>query len=316
MENKPKLADILANLGDEEHIIDAVVIYGLSGLDSNQIAQMAKAWPGYSVERRRKLLQMLNEASESNFELDFRAINHMALDDPDGETRRYAIEGLWEDESIAYMQRLVDIVRNDNSHNVRAAAIIDLGRFILLGEYEDISRGDAKLAQNTVLNVFNSDKEDIEIRRRALEAISNCGHPRMREMIEEFYRHPDLPMKMSAIFAMGRTCDSDWAPEVLEELQSDIPELQYEAARAAGHLELKEAIPYIATLIDVIEDTEVLEVAIWALGEIGGKKARELLQDIINNAEADGNDEIVEAAEEAMEMASLPGDFLLFDFEP
>ena len=100
MENKPKLADILANLGDEEHIIDAVVIYGLSGLDSNQVAQMAKAWPGYSVERRRKLLQMLNEASESNFELDFRAINHMALDDPDGETRRYLREEAGVEDSL------------------------------------------------------------------------------------------------------------------------------------------------------------------------------------------------------------------------
>jgi len=92
--------------------------------------------------------------------------------------------------------------------------------------------------------------------------------------------------------------------------------MQYEAARAAGHIGLDEAVPELIRLIEETDDTEILEIAIWALGEIGGEEARRALNAIITRAEADDDEEILAAAQDAYDAASMPGDFLLFDFEP
>ncbi|GAB4574065.1 MAG: HEAT repeat domain-containing protein [Anaerolineae bacterium] len=316
MTKAKEFTTVLETLLNSTDLFDAGTVYGLSGLDRAQIDRLREVWPQIAVERRRTLIQHLNDVSEANFEMDFQSINHMALSDPDSEVRRYAIEGLWEDESVPYMYRLVEIIRSDPSQDVRAAAIIELGRFVLLGEYGNISASDARLAQDTVLHVLHSN-EDNDLRRRALEAIANCGRAGTHDLIREFYAHDDLAMRMSALFAMGRTCDDIWAAEIIEELNGTIPEMQYEAARAAGHIQLEEALPHLIRLIDQTDDTEVLEMAIWALGEIGGDRARDVLMRIIEQAEADGDEEILAAAEEALDAASLAGgDLLMFDFEP
>ena len=306
--------EVLATLQTDEPI-DAATVYGLTALDRQQLAQLADLWPNLASHRRTHVLQHLNTVSEANFEMDFRSINHIALEDRDPDVRRYAIEGLWEDESVGFLHKLVDIIRTETSPDVRIAALTELGRFILLGEYEDINRADARMAQETVLQVLHSN-EDNDVRRRALEAIANCGRPGIKEMIREFYNHDELTMRMSALFAMGRTCDPVWTDDILEQLESSIPELQYEAARAAGHIQIEDAVPHLSRLIEETEDTEVLEIIIWALGEIGGEAARKLLTRIVQQAEAAGDDEILEAAEEALDAASLPGDLMLFDFEP
>ncbi|MBN1966872.1 MAG: HEAT repeat domain-containing protein [Anaerolineae bacterium] len=306
--------DALRELAAEQPIT-AAVTYGLSGLDRQQLAELQTHWNRLPVTRRRQLLEHLNLVSEANFELDYRDINHFALQDADPTVRRYAIEGLWEDESMTLLRKLVRIVRDDPSMEVRVAAMADLGRFILLGEYEEIPEAEARLAQDTVLAVLHSD-EDIEIRRRALEAIANCGREGVHDMIAHFYAQEDLMLRVSAVFAMGRTCDERWAQDVLREMDSEELELRYEAARAAGQLEIKAAIPHLIRLIDETDDVEIIEMAIWALGEIGGEKAQQVLEQIMRNAEAAGNDEIAAAADDALQMASLPGDFLLFDFEP
>jgi HEAT repeat protein len=308
-------AEVLALVEDLAEPISSKVFYGLSGLDREKLDLLATRWPKLPVERRRTLLQALNEISEADFEMDFRDISHLALKDPDSEVRQYAVEGLWEDESLLFMHKLVQIVKHDTSLNVRAAAMVELGRFILLGEYGDIPDAQARMVQETVLEIYNSDEDD-ELRRRAVEALANCGHEAVHGMIEELYNHEDLPMRQSAVFAMGRTCDADWSPEILREMQSELSEMQYEAIRAAGHLELAEAVPVIARMIDETEDGEILDIAIWALGEIGGERARKILSDLGARAEAQDDEDLYDAAQEALNAANLPGeDFLLFDFD-
>jgi len=313
--NTPDFASILTTLGTESLPISAETVYGLSALDRERLAQLEQHWTSLSPARRRQLLQLLNDSSEANFEMDFRDINHFALKDPDSEVRQYAIEGLWEDESLLLMHKLIQAANHDPSVNVRCAAVTELGRFLLLGEYGDIPAAQAAQAREPVLNALHVDEEP-ELRRRALEAIANSSHEGVRAMIDEFYNHEDLRMRMSAVFAMGRTCDQDWAPEILQELQSQIPEMRFEAARAAGHTELAEAIPYLLRVIDETDDVEILEISIWALGEIGGDRARKALTEIVAHAEAQGDDQVYDAAREALDAASLPGDLMLFDFEP
>lgn len=316
MTEKQNISEVLTTLADESRPFDAQTIYRLSGLNRAEVDELAAQWTVLPVERRRKLIQHLNLVSEANFEMDFRDINTMALADTDSEVRLHAIEGLWEDESPALLHRLIAIVREDTSVEVRAAAIVELGRFVLLGEYEELNPRDAHLAQETLLSIYHANEDD-DLRRRSLESIANCGREGIGQMIEEFYAHEDLKMRMSAIFAMGRTCDPVWTPIILRELASSSAELRYEAARAAGHLELREAVPGLARMVEETDDREVLEIAIWALGEIGSNEARKTLHSIAAEAEDLGDEELLYAAQDALDSASLPGgELLLFDFEP
>jgi HEAT repeat protein len=84
-------------------------------------------------------------------------------------------------------------------------------------------------------------------------------------------------MRISAVFAMGRSADSRWAPQVKQELFSPNPEMRYEAARACGELQISDTVTDLAELTEDV-DPEVQEAALWALGQIGGDKAREILQ--------------------------------------
>lgn len=316
MSKAKPFSEVLDSLSGSAELTDSGIVYALSSLNRQQLSDLAARWQTIAVERRRALLQHLNAVSEANFELDYRSINHMALQDPDSDVRCLAIEGLWEDETTDFMHKLVEIVRSDGSDAVRIAALRELGRFILLGEYEEIGRAEARLVQDVVMRVLNSD-EDIDIRRHALESIANCGREGVAARIRDFYGHAKPSVRLSAIYAMGRTCDDKWAPEIIKELSSASTEMQYEAARAAGHMELRESVPYLGQVIEDTDDPEVLAICVWALGEIGGEAARKILNNVIRLAEKNDDEVILAAAEDALDAASLPGDDLWFmDFEP
>src|SRR5262249_15486005 len=101
-----------------------------------------------------------------------------------------------------------------------------------------------------------------------------------------------------------------WSKIVLRELHSDDPAMRYEAARTAGELELREAVPTLGKMLDE-DDREVKEMAIWALGEIGGDRSRKLLENLMETADSEGDDSLTEAIEEALQSANLVGEGLI-----
>jgi HEAT repeat protein len=301
-----KFEETLRTLSDSDQPLTAAAIYNLSDLDEDSLRQLKSAWGAIPVERRRTLMRRLVEASETNFDLDFGAVTHLALTDLDDEIRETAIEATWIDESPDMLRRLLVLASSDISQGVRAAAVSALGRFILEGELGKFDPALARQAENVAIKLYQNHDESVDVRRRALEAIANCGRSGVEDMIEQAYRDDNARMRASAVFAMGRSCDVKWAPVVLRELESDSPEMRYEAARTAGELEIREAVPHLARMLED-EDREVMEMAVWALGEIGGDDARRLLEDLIEHADSVGDDVLADAIEEALEAASLAG---------
>ena len=219
------------------------------------------------------------------------------------------------EQEIAVINRLNEMARSDPFTEVRAAAAGALGMFILRGELGQLPETVSARLQETALMLYNDLDEDLEVRRRALEAIANCGREGVLDMIREAYYADDLLMRVSAVFAMGRTYDEMWTAQVLDELSSDYPEMRYEACRAAGELELRKAVGRLSELA-YDDDREVQEMAIWALGEIGGKSARNILSQLAALAAEADDDELVDAIAEAQSAATLAGEDLLplFDF--
>lgn len=297
----------------QSEIVPSRVHYGLSDLSDQDVRQLDAVWPSVDEDRRRIIITQLAEASEMTFDLDYHALGHYALNDESSLVRAAAIGLLWIDVSIEYLDRLIQLVQNDPSIQVRAAAAVELGRFILLGEYEEIAESDAARAQNCVIGLWLNHNEDIEVRRRALEAISNSSHEIVPSAIREAYESNIHLMKVSAVFAMGRSYNEIWAEDVLREMRNPDSEIRFEAARAAGELDLAEAIGLLAHLARE-DDQDIREVSIWALGEIGGSQALSALMALAEDAEEERDEEAMEAIDEAIAYASLFDD-LDIDFD-
>lgn len=310
---KPALDVTLAALRAEEPgAVAAAIYYGLSDLTDAEIKKLQPAWSALSAEYRRKVMRELAEASETDFELDYAAVGRMGLQDEDAQVRAAAVEALWIDESPELMARLIELAQWDEANEVRAAALVALGRFVLLGEYGELPEDQVTKLHEIIINLWTDEQEDLNVRRRALEAIANSSHEIVPDAIEEAYHSSERLMKISAVFAMGRSCDERWNDRILREMSGLDAELRYEAARAAGEIGITEAVPLLGRLA-MGNDRETQEVAIWSLGEIGGRDALRILSALADDAKKAEDDDLIEAVDEAISSASLIGEDLDFD---
>lgn len=302
---KPQLAEVIEALKHDSvsgaQTVSPVIVYGMSDLGSDEISQITPTWLGLPAVYKHQVLRQLNESSEAAFELNFREIALTSLDDGSSLVRAAATDLLWTDESLETMRRIMKMARDDESPEVRARALAGLGRYMLLGEYGDIPYADAREAQSLALQTYRDESQNAEARSRALEALANSNNPEVETCIRGAYAHGNHALKVSALFAMGRTCDKRWQDVLLSELDSGDNELVYEAIQACGHIQLEESVGPIGEMI-LSDDREIQLMSIWALGEIGGKQAFEILS---NLAETEADEEVLDMIDEALDAASF-----------
>lgn len=294
------LADLHAG-AERGNTPPARLFYGLSGITAEQTAQLKPHWLGLDVAYRRAIMNIVADTSESDFEMDYTEFGRMTLTDDDEQVRVRAIDALWMDETPGLMRALMGMAKTDPSDRVRASAALALGRFVLLGEYGNISADEQDALTTLLLSMLRDPSLDVDVRRRSLEAVANGMHPDVPGEIRRAYDSDDHAWRVSAIFAMGRTSDEQWSRIVLEELENDNDEIRYEAARAAGEIGMDSAVPRLARLL-IEDDREIQEIAIWALGEIGGMEARRVLENMLRVVEEsdDVDEELVESIEDAL----------------
>ncbi|NJL54705.1 HEAT repeat domain-containing protein [bacterium] len=312
LRRQPELTTVIESLKDDtQKTTSSIVFYGLSGLSDHDLEQIKPVWLALSSEKRRKLMRQMVEISETDFEMDYSKISLFALDDEDAGVREAAIEALWENETTAVMERLITLAENDPIDAVRARALTGLGSFILMGELEDMPLEPTLPARDLAVRLLQDSKQPLIVRRRALESIANCSHEAVTPAIREAYYSDNHEMRVSAVFAMGRTCDPQWRDMILAELESRDEELRFEAARASGELELRAAVPLLARLVTE-DDIEIRDIAVWSLGEIGGSEAMRILNLVAESAEEADDEDLLEIVEEAIGSASLAGGDLPF----
>jgi len=303
----------LKHLLDTESPLKLPTLHNLSKLEPEDFERLTAVWSAIPTARRRALVKELVGIAEASFEVDFEPIFRWGLCDNDHEVRTASVEGLWENEELALMDELLQLLHNDPSAQVRAAAALSLGRFILLGELGKLPQDRWKPAYEALCNLIVEESDEFDVRRRALESVAYVSSKKVIALLDRAYEHPAEKMRISAVFGMGRSADARWIDTVIEELFSISPEMRYEAARACGELEARPAVPRLAELIDD-PDREVQEAALWALGQIGGEEVRKLLQ-----ACSEADDEVIRSAAEAAleEMQFMQGElefpFYVFD---
>ncbi len=304
---------LLEQLSDETMPIVMSRLYPLSDLRGEELERLSSVVDAATPERRRHLMRSLIELAETSFEVNFDAIFRHYLDDDDGEVRAAAIDGLWENESAALIGPFLTMLRSDPSPRVRASAAAGLGRYVLAGELEKLDQPVQARILTDLLSVFGLKDESVEVRRRALESASYACIPEVLDAVEIAYSDEQEAMRLSAVVGMGRSCDRRWVDILLQELTSPTPAMRYNAAIAAGDLELREAVPLLTRMLRD-PDREVYNASIWALGQIGGKQAQDALEAAYDEADEDAQAAIDDAlAEQALSAGDVH--FGLYDVE-
>ena len=262
-------------------------------------------------EERIALLKRIIESPD--YMTDYSPVLCDYLDDPEPEVRLLALQGLWDYPEPDLIPLLFAAAKNDPDEQVRCQAIVTLGRYVYEGEMADydfdfdptdeimrlgeLSKEDFLKVKDFLLGVYRDDGKTLDERRFAVEALSFCSDQDVLTIIDEAYAHPDLKMKLSAIFSMGRNGNARWTENILKELYNPDRELQREAIRAAGEVGLTEAGKDLWRLT-YSDDREIQLEAIWALGQTGWEGAFQRLDEL---SLLSTEPEIQETAEAALE---------------
>ncbi len=311
--NAPRFEEVLSALRSTDASLPPSGLYALSDLGRKELDAFERAWPDIALHRRRGLVEDLAELAEANYEVEFDGVFRVAMEDDDAEVRRAAIQALWESEDTTLMAPLLDRLGRDADAGVRAAAASALGRFVYMGEVEEIQSSQLRRIEEALIATFHG-PDQTEVRRRALEALAFSSREEIPDLILKAYDSPDQQFRVSALFAMGRTADDRWADHVLGEIQNTDNELRFEAVRAAGELELERAVSALRKLLKDA-DLQVREAAIWSLGQIGGQEARQALEALLERTRDDEQRDFIEEALENAAFHDDITDFALFELD-
>ncbi|NLG26429.1 MAG: HEAT repeat domain-containing protein [Chloroflexi bacterium] len=285
----------LEALRQDTQRITSLTLSRLSAPSRAERAAFARLWETFDVLARRAVVTRLAEAAEDSVDLDYADLYRLFLGDADAAVRRSAIDGLWEDERLDLVATFMQLLAKDPDDAVRAAAATALGRFVFMAECDELEERHGAAIRSALEGVVLDYSQPVEVARRALESLAHINDERVRGMIDWAYEQGDELLRISAVFAMGRSADATWAETVLEELASEQPALRYEAARACGEIQITRAVEPLIALANGSDD-DIRMVAIWSLGQIGGDRARRSLERL-----AESRSEIVaQAAEDAL----------------
>ena len=303
MEITSPVEETIAGLLDTTAPVSNVSLAGLSGLCVTDISSLEQVWEEIEPQRRRQTVSRMGELAEDNVELDFDCIFTFCLGDSDAEVRRMAIDGLAENEETSLIQPFITLLESDSSDTVRADAATALGRYALIAEHGKLRDFHKQRICQALFAVIDDEDDQLDVRGRAIEAVSPLMMSRVTGAIRKAYRSENWRMRISAVRAMGKNCDVCWLPLLLNELASDDAEMRYEAAAACGELGEEETVSALARLV-ADRDTDVCLAAIRALGDIGGTEAKRSLEECLKNP----NEAVKDAAQQALYELSLLDD--------
>ena len=300
----------LLHISEEGTALSSPAFTDLSNLSPTELGRFARVWFKVAPDRKQKVLGHLVEMAENNAELDFSAVFKVCLKDPDEVVRQKSITGLWEFEDRSLIFLLVDLLKSDDSGQVRASAAVALGKFAVLAQDDKIISRDGELVKDSLMNTLQDETERLEVRRRALESVAPFNTPDISEYINWAYKSDDPKLNCSSLYAMGKTGEHRWMPLLFKELQNSSPPIRYEAANACGELDNEDAAPHLVPLLHD-DDLQVQLASIGALGEIGGSLAKRALR----RCAKEGDPILEDAAKSALESIQATEDPLGFNYE-
>lgn len=269
-------------------------LYRLSDLESDELAQLEGAWMQVQPRRRQAILEDIETLGETNYTLSFEEFCRFTTQDSDPHVRELSVRVLWEYENPRLIPLYLNLLSNDRSPDVRAAAAAALGRHVYLGETEDLPQKTLDEIVDRLLQVYRSSEPQV-VRCRALESLGFSSRKEIANLIETAYHSGNQEWIASSLVAMSRSAQNQWEPHIIEMLTSDVDDIRFEAVRAAGELELVKARPLLLEMLDE-PDSEIRMAVIWSLSQIGGEGVEDTLINLYEETEDEEEAEFIDAA--------------------
>ena len=204
---------------------------------------------------------------------------------------------------------LLSILRSgDNSEELRGRAAISLGPILELADedgFEDpdyvrISKQTFFTIQKTLRKLYMDTGIPKEVRRSVLEASVRSPQDWHRDVVRAAYAGDDEDWKLTGVFSMRYILGFD--DQILESLDSNNPDIHYEAICAAGNWGVARSWPHILELLNSEEtEKDLLIASIEAAAGINPAEAGEVLLYFTDSDDED----IVDAAHEAIALVAM-----------
>jgi HEAT repeat protein len=226
-----------------------------------------------------------------------------------------AIRLLDECDDVKLVPIFLKILAGDEDVETRAEAASSLGKYVELGELEELPVKTQHQVEDALLEKANSE-DPLIVRRNALEALGYSSRPEVITLIESAYRRSNPDWQASALFAMGRSYDERWEEQVLSSLLNENPLVRLAAVEAAGELALTPARTILFQLLEEEEEDEITSAAIWSLSQVGGEDVRVYIENLIDLAEDDEQVEFLEEALDNLVFTEEMSNFDLMSYDP
>jgi len=304
--------DVIDALLDLETPFPPRFLYRFSDLDKADLLSLTAIWSQVADWRRRALMEDIEVLGEKDSLLSFTELGCFAASDLDARVRLLAVRLLWDYEENELIPLFLRLLKQDKDVEVRTTAAGALGHFVYAGEVGDLPARTYHEIEDALLEVLSSGAP-APVRLSALESLGFSGNEKISAHIEHAFASNDTQWIASALFAVGRSADSRWNANVLSMLGNKKPQLRSEAARAAGELEIPEAVTQLLELLDDPND-EIRQNSIWSLSQIGGEGVHEKLESMLEEAEDDEEIDLISEALENLAFTEGSQDMSLVDY--
>jgi len=210
--------------------------------------------------------------------------------------------------------RLLSILKDTSeSEELRSKAAVSFGAGLEYAEMMDFDDygGEGDIITEETFNeiqetlrtlYYDSDTPKL-VRRRILEGSVRAPMDWHKEAVEEAYSNDDTEWRVTAVFCMGYI--KGFEDKILESLESENPDIHYEAVQSTGNWGINEAWPHIKELL-LKEDIDkwLLIAAIEAAATVNPEESLEILTYFEDSEDQD----ITDAAEDALLNAGMAVD--------
>src|SRR5665648_684302 len=183
---KVKFHVVIDALLDDDADFPIIYFPAFSDLEGDDLKLLLSVWNQITPARKTNLFENLEIIHENDTLIDFNQIAKIALADDNAAIRAAGLRMLWEYEDEKYIPTLIELLKVDFDPIVRSQAAAALGKYVYLGEIEEIHPDLLKLTEDSLLTAYQSSDDDI-VRLKSLEALGYSSHDEVPAIINSAF---------------------------------------------------------------------------------------------------------------------------------
>lgn len=282
------------------------VRYGrmFSDLSRERLAKLRTVLDDLKAEQRADFYRAMEITNLNNFDYNYAPIAEIGMDDPDGEIRTAAIHVLGMEDSREIGARMLKAAGSDSYEKAQIAAIEILEQYMFEYTVDDRIPVDIDALHETLEQLIES--ENPAVRRAAVVAYAPSESDRVKEIISGYLAGNDPDELIAGLAAVRNALGEEWSQSVLELIRHEDEDVCIAAIRAAGALQLREALPALYEILSRFDriTPDMLTRTAEAVADIGDDSSVNILE-TLGEAVIDMDPGITDAIDESIDTLNL-----------